>query len=507
MKSNSQTLLSSRIYLGDIDGDQLDEILEVDGRHLYIFKCNYDHTPVLEHIFASPVKRLIIGDYVTSGRERGKDQIFAILEDGSIQGWAISDNLKEMWWWFTQPSFIKDTDHFIVGDFDGDSADEIMVYEPSTGRIKLYKFQKNGFLVEMSGYKLGNLEGRDLKNKLILAGDFGQPTSRKDILIVDRAAGQITRFDTATDPDGKTTFHWAFTSASKLFGNVDELIVSNISGGDRDGLVVRNSSTSQYKLFKLEFNGGKLIQDTSIDVGQLPIQPGRGRIIAAKVREAKLRNERGVSRDDILYFDSKSSQIIQTDARFDAAKNMLTYWWAYTRNYTGRHYDSTIRVHLKILTTPNVAIESMIESMRQVYRTARIRVDIGSTENLNLPALNDLDVGECIRGRTTDEQNQLFAYRNNVGNNDISVYLVRSTVPPYNGCAAHPGGRNGAVVVQGATRWTMAHEVGHVLGLNHVDDNNRLMTGNGTANITNPPPDLVDAEIRAMDASALTVNS
>jgi hypothetical protein len=144
--------------------------------------------------------------------------------------------------------------------------------------------------------------------------------------------------------------------------------------------------------------------------------------------------------------------------------------------------------------------------MRDVYRPAGIRVDVASTENLNLPLLNDLDVGQCFMGQTTAEQNQLFQNRNNVGANDVVVYFIRSTVPPFNGCAAHPNGSPGAVVVQGATQWTLAHEVGHVLGLNHVNDNNRLMTGNGTANITNPPPDLVNTEITTMDNSNLTIN-
>ena len=50
------------------------------------------------------------------------------------------------------------------------------------------------------------------------------------------------------------------------------------------------------------------------------------------------------------------------------------------------------------------------------------------------------------------------------------------------------------------------NEVGHVLGLNHVNDTNRLMTGGGTANITNPPPDLVESERQTMENSALTQN-
>ena len=41
----------------------------------------------------------------------------------------------------------------------------------------------------------------------------------------------------------------------------------------------------------------------------------------------------------------------------------------------------------------------------------------------------------------------------------------------------------------------MGHEVGHVLGLGHVDSNTRLMFGGGTDNIVNLPPDLADREI------------
>ena len=61
-------------------------------------------------------------------------------------------------------------------------------------------------------------------------------------------------------------------------------------------------------------------------------------------------------------------------------------------------------------------------------------------------------------------------------------------------------------MVKTATQWTFAHEVGHVLGFFHVNNNDRLMTGNGTSNITNPPPDLVATEGTDDASSALTVN-
>jgi peptidoglycan hydrolase-like protein with peptidoglycan-binding domain len=167
-------------------------------------------------------------------------------------------------------------------------------------------------------------------------------------------------------------------------------------------------------------------------------------------------------------------------------------------------FKARIRIHAKVLQAPNIPIATMVDAMRQVYGPAGFLVELGSTENLNLPALVDIDVGSCTVGNVTAEQQQLFTHRQGAGNNDVVVYFVRSTVPPFNGCAAHPAGRPGAVVAQGATQWTLGHEVGHVLGLNHVNNNDRLMTGNGTANITNPPPDLVTSEVQTIDSSSLS---
>jgi hypothetical protein len=157
-------------------------------------------------------------------------------------------------------------------------------------------------------------------------------------------------------------------------------------------------------------------------------------------------------------------------------------------------------------TGPNISIATMLNTMRQVYDTVGILVDLGSTENISAPEAVDINIGGCTRGNTTGEQRRLFKNRNNASSKDIVVFYVRTTNPPTNGCAAHPDGKPSAIVTQGATRFTLGHEVGHVLDLNHVNNNDRLMTGNGTANITNPPPDLTNAEARTMDQSSLTVN-
>jgi hypothetical protein len=171
-----------------------------------------------------------------------------------------------------------------------------------------------------------------------------------------------------------------------------------------------------------------------------------------------------------------------------------------------------IRLHIKIITnTTTFTLDQMVDAFRQLYHSIGIGVIVRSVENLNLPAsFMDIDVGNCQMGQTTNEQNQLFNNRNNVVGNDIVVYFVRSTVPAFNGCAAFPANRPGAIVVRTASQWTLAHEVGHVLGLPHVDASpncllDRLMTGCGTFNITNPPPDLIQSEVNTMNNSQLTV--
>jgi hypothetical protein len=166
----------------------------------------------------------------------------------------------------------------------------------------------------------------------------------------------------------------------------------------------------------------------------------------------------------------------------------------------------TVTLHLKILTNPTVAIDDMVAGMREVYASRGINVAIGSRQTLDRPLLNDLDIGACTRGVTTAEQNELFGNRDSVGADQVAVYFVRSTNPPANGCAAHPANRPSCVVASTGSRWTLGHEVGHVLGLNHVDPTDRLMMGGGTVNITNPPPDLIDTEGKTMDTSPFTQN-
>jgi outer membrane protein OmpA-like peptidoglycan-associated protein len=177
---------------------------------------------------------------------------------------------------------------------------------------------------------------------------------------------------------------------------------------------------------------------------------------------------------------------------------------------------SRIRLHLKVLVRPRISIATMIRSMRQVFLPAGFRVEVASREILKLPVLENLDLRcpgtttaccpfPCSTATLNREHVTLFRNRKGVKRNELAVYFVRTTTPPFNGCCAHPPGRPGVIVARGASRWSLAHEVAHVLGLSHVANSDRLMTGAGTSGITNPPPDLIASEIRTMERSALSI--
>ena len=80
----------------------------------------------------------------------------------------------------------------------------------------------------------------------------------------------------------------------------------------------------------------------------------------------------------------------------------------------------------------NQFIDTQFSAMQELFATAGINVCRETTEDLsndpNLQPLQNLNVGRCLLGQPTQDQITLFATRNNVGNNEVVVYIVSTLI-------------------------------------------------------------------------------
>jgi len=187
------------------------------------------------------------------------------------------------------------------------------------------------------------------------------------------------------------------------------------------------------------------------------------------------------------------------------------------RDDLGNTCNHRVRLHFKSIGMPRVSEFDALRNAQLVFGQYGIAIVFASGESLLLTSdqtltLSNVDAGTCLMsGPTSSEQDLLFSLGSlaQVGTRDILVYyvdrLAMSNGDSLAGCATHPSGRPACVVAANGSRWTLGHEVGHVLGLTHERHDATNLMFVPTASISANPPGLNASQLTKARASSLSV--
>lgn len=327
-RNNSQLNLPLGLYLGDFNRDGISDFLQNKGTYITLYNSDYDRTPIIltqtVGNSSTTIKRIIVGDF----NALGYDQVAFVLNNGTIPVYhtAISNDKLECAF-IQRHQFIGASDDVIVGDFNGDRKDDLLIYTKSSGKINIYTISSNGFFFEvMPGLNLGSLSG-SYANCRVRAGDFNG--DGRDDLIFINFYRQIIRYNSISI-NNENKFQWSFTTDIYTVYLNEEVSVAKIDDDALDDLSFHNDSTGDLVFVKPEYNSGN-VKFIAIGVGQI-----------SKLSDSKLywAFSRGYGagpgsfhRDDAIVYDTLYNLVIMDHAVWDGTN--YTYWWAYTQ-YAGR---------------------------------------------------------------------------------------------------------------------------------------------------------------------------
>jgi hypothetical protein len=327
--SNSQLTMPENLLLADVNGDGISDFVRYVNKNIVVSRTDFEQTPILRFKEKRLIKRVLTGDFEGDGA----DDVCTFTDDNALQCYEISTDGRQLWWWFTQPSFVGKNEDMIVGDYDADGRDDVLIYSQAGGPFRMYSVKGDFFFEATPAFSQGNLGGATGKGMQVRAGDFNA-NGRDDVLVVNQH-GQLAFYDSVHD-GFNNTFWWAFTTNRGFVGRDDQVTVAHIDDNASDDVVLRNRKTGAIRFYKMEWANGVLPAITNVSPGQLHNQ-GNSVIFWGRTHGdlGNLAEPGAVNRDDALVYDLGPKKVIRIDARSDG--KVLTYWWAYTQHMVVIH--------------------------------------------------------------------------------------------------------------------------------------------------------------------------
>jgi hypothetical protein len=320
--SNSQVSVPNDIVLGDYDRDGKTDFLQYYANKLFITHTDFNQTRVLSYAVPATIKRVITGDFYNVGG----DHVCAIMTNGTTACYGISPDHTTLWWAFNQGTFIADNEDFIVGDFNADGKDDILVYSQTGGAYRMYTLGSNGFFGAMPSFNQGNLSSVVGSGYKVRAGDFNGD-GRQDVAIV-RPDGTLSYFGSVHS--GSTdTFWWSFNTAAGFVGSSDQLTIARINNDAKDDVVLRNTTSGATRFYQMAQSGSGLAAVTGVSQGQLDVE-GNSQVFWGSMHDVSASEPGSNTREDALVYLKGTNQFVRDDGRWDGST--YTYWWDYTQH-------------------------------------------------------------------------------------------------------------------------------------------------------------------------------
>lgn len=166
-------------------------------------------------------------------------------------------------------------------------------------------------------------------------------------------------------------------------------------------------------------------------------------------------------------------------------------------------FNHRVRLHFRSISLTNVPFQESLTWAEIVYGQYGIKMEFASGMSLGLSEADEerfAQVGDSCEWEISDgEYNELHSMGPAVPSTDLLVYYVRDFTESIVGCGGHAVGRPACTVGSNGTKWTTAHEVGHVLltgNFNpvHAPTARNLMVS-GTHQIGNTIPILTNQQV------------
>lgn len=209
VKSNTQVVLPGNLFLGDINGDGIDDFIQVSGtpgagnqNRILVFGTDRASTGMMHLYLDTDVVKVFTGNFQLSTEPNyGPDQLCVITASNQRNCYMSTDQktLTLMW---SQANLVDPGEDIIVGDFDGNGADDLVLYNAAAGTFRMAT-RTTGSTVSNSFYLMpefapGDLANGQFVNYHVRAGQFGPVPGTDTLILCNPVNGQVALYGLAT---------------------------------------------------------------------------------------------------------------------------------------------------------------------------------------------------------------------------------------------------------------------------------------------------------------------